>query len=269
MAKLEGSTVRTWRLAQALRVWTCAASLGCWLGLALGGLPGEAHGEQPLPAPQRVPLPTNLVPATSTHVPAPTPTSAPTALPVPMGTAAPTSATAPAVVPAPTVAVIDLAEIFKQSLMFQQRTEEFQAEVLQGEQELVLRRATVARLEESLANKNLPEKQRQLLEAELTQAQADLNAFMAAKRAELKRQEAALYHAVYEQIVAEIHAFIAERGIQLVIHRRGHETIDPSDAQAVLRGINNPIVAYLPQVDITQPVLQMHNARYRQRMARQ
>ncbi len=162
-----------------------------------------------------------------------------------------------------------MAEVFKQSLLFQQRTEEFQAEVLHGEQELVLRRATVAGLEESLSDKNLPEKQRQLLEAELTQAQADLNAFLAAKRAELKRKEAALYHAVYEQIVAEIHAFIAERGIQLVIHRRGHEPIDPNDPQAVLRGINNPIVAYLPQVDITQPVLQMHNARYRQRMARQ
>lgn len=148
------------------------------------------------------------------------------------------------------VAVIDVAQVFKQCRAFNAKMEETKAAIEVFDAEVRKRKADI----EALEPKNPAEQPLSADEsARITKLKAELNADVAIKRQAFLDGEARLYFDTYQLVEETVERIARERDIGLVLRQNANE-MNPAKRDSVLQGINRAIV-YMDVPDLTEAVL--------------
>jgi len=175
------------------------------------------------------------------------------------GAARPAAAAAPPAAPTGTnVAVIDVAQIFKSHVRFNDQMaqikkdiEAFEGYVRGKQQEFNTKREALAQFQ--AGSKDYKDR-----EEELDKMQSDLLVDVGLKRKAFLEQEARVYYHIYKEIEQSVAIFAQRYRIGLVL-RYTKDDMKPEDRNSVLQGVNRAVV-YHGGLDITDQILRELNA---------
>jgi Skp family chaperone for outer membrane proteins len=158
----------------------------------------------------------------------------------------------------PQVAILDLAYIYANHVRFKAINEDMRREVEAAENDLKASREELQKMVEKLDDyrRNSPEYRE--LEEEITKRQAQLGADVNLRKKNFAEQEARNYYTVYQEVTEAIKRFCDERGIVLVLRFNG-DPIDSENPQEIVKALNNTVLHYHKDIDITPHILAMVN----------
>lgn len=186
------------------------------------------------------------------------PAGAAPARPAGAAPAAPASA-APAARPAggPSVVVIDVGEVFKKHVAFNQQVEAVKKEMkdLEASFQTEQKKAVDARAKLSQYAPGSPEYKK--LEEDVARMASDLQVAMALKQKSILEQEAKIYYSTYQEIYKQVEEFSDRYGITLVL-RHSNLPMDPQKRETVFRGMERQIV-FQRNLDITEEIISRVN----------
>ncbi|MCA9151532.1 MAG: OmpH family outer membrane protein [Planctomycetales bacterium] len=162
--------------------------------------------------------------------------------------------------PAPTggaIAVVDISQIFKSHVGFNEEMERMKTEVQQYEESLRTRHQALATERERLNAFKPGSAEYEKLERSMADAAAQLQIDTQMKKKEFLQRESKLYFDVYRQVKDAIGDFAQQKGIDIVL-RYSSDEIDPDDRASVLQGVNQDLV-YHNNLDITKFILDRVN----------
>ncbi len=172
--------------------------------------------------------------------------------------ASPAAAQAPSRPVGPSVALLDVSYIFKNHARFKSMMQDMKADVERAEGQVRSERDAIGKLAERLNEFRKGSVEYKQLETELTKRQADLSVQVTLQKNEFLQREATIYHNVYEEILQATDYYSQQNGISMVVRFNG----DPVDVQrpdSVLAHINQQVVWYQKNMDITPAILQELN----------
>jgi len=164
------------------------------------------------------------------------------------------------------VAVVDMGYIFKNHDRFKNAMETVKSQVQASEQQFQARGKDIEARIAKLKVYDPSSAEFKSLESETARLQAQVQADMTIKRKEFLEKEAQVFHAIYQEVQKEIKAFADNNGIGLVL-RFSSEAINSSNRQAVMAGVNRPVV-YQRNLNITYDILDRLKRATPQRTAR-
>jgi outer membrane protein len=160
------------------------------------------------------------------------------------------------------IALIDMAEVFKNYKKFETMRESLKTEITASEEEMkkeitVLQdlQARLQKLEESS-----PEYAR--TEKELASKAAELEGVRKVKQREFLRKESTIYKAIYMEATEAVSKYADYYKYTLVLRFNRTDLSENDDAKKVIDGMNKQVVYYRPEHDITDAVLKYLNDRY-------
>jgi Skp family chaperone for outer membrane proteins len=162
--------------------------------------------------------------------------------------------------PRPSIAVLDINYIFKTHAGFKARMADMKAEVEQAEARMKAERDSIQQLSEQLKEYTVGTPQYKQLESQIVGRMADLNAQAQLQRKEFLLKESQIYHIVYQEIQQVVGYYAASQGLSAVIKFNG-DAVKENNPDDVLRSINQDMVWYRPELDITPIILQQLNGR--------
>jgi Skp family chaperone for outer membrane proteins len=159
---------------------------------------------------------------------------------------------------APEVAILDLAYIYENHVRFKALNEEMRRDVEAAENDLKIKREELQKMIEKLEDyrRNSPEYRE--LEEEITRLQAKLQADVNLQKKAFMEQEARNYFTVYQEVTEAIKIYCDKHGIVLVLRFNGNP-IDQENPQEVVKALNNTVLHYHKNIDITPHILAMVN----------
>lgn len=153
------------------------------------------------------------------------------------------------------IAVIDIAQVFKNHPRFSLMEEELKTTVKQAEDEIKQRRDELLNLDKQQQEfqKGTPEFKR--LDEQMISRKADMEVFVKVRRKEVVEREAKMYYTIYLEILDEVKWFAEQNGIDLVL-RISEAQNDLDDPRAVMMEIQKPVVYKNAGIDITPHITQ-------------
>jgi len=173
--------------------------------------------------------------------------------PVPGGRPAAPSAPAPPPVSGTSVVVIDIANIFKNHIRFNEKMKEIKNEIDQFEASIRAEQTKFNQKRENLAQFNPSSPEYKKLEEELATMQSQVQVQVGLKRKTFLEQEAREYFKTYKEIEQSVAVFAQQNRIGLVLRFNGDE-MKQDDRNSVLQGVNKAVV-YHDRLDITEWIL--------------
>lgn len=155
--------------------------------------------------------------------------------------------------PRPTVAIIDLSYVFKNYTKFNEMTAGMKRQVEAADAQLKGRQEELKKIAEQFSSLPLGSPERNKLEEQATQMDADIKVEIATQRKDFLRQEAQIYYNVYQEVQDTIKTYCERNGILLVMRFNG-EPPDPNNPQEVMQDLNKAVVYYHRAIDITFPI---------------
>lgn len=160
------------------------------------------------------------------------------------------------------IALIDMAEVFKNYKKFEAMRETLKTEITASEEEMKKEitalqdlNARLQKLEESS-----PEYAR--VEKELASKAAELEGKRKVKQREFLRKESTIYKAIYMEATEAVSKYADYYKYTLVLRFNRTDLTENDDAKKVIDGMNKQVVYYRPEHDITDAVLKYLNDRY-------
>lgn len=180
--------------------------------------------------------------------------TAPAQAPPPGGArpAAPAPASPPPV-SGTSVVVIDIANIFKNHIRFNDKMKEIKAEIDAFEASIRAEQTKFNQKREGLVQFNPSSPEYKKLEEELARMQSEVQVQVGLKRKTFLEQEAREYYKTYKEIEQSVAVFAQQNRIGLVLRFNGDE-MKPDDRNSVLQGVNKAVV-YHDRLDITEWIL--------------
>jgi Skp family chaperone for outer membrane proteins len=159
---------------------------------------------------------------------------------------------------APEVAILDLAYIYENHVRFKALNEEMRRDVEAAENDLKVKREELQKMIEKLEDyrRNSPEYRE--LEEDITRLQAKLSADVNLQKKSFMEQEARNYFTVYQEVTEAIKTYCDRHGIVLVLRFNGNP-IDQEKPEEVVKALNNTVLHYHKDIDITPHILAMVN----------
>ena len=175
--------------------------------------------------------------------------------PIPGGRpAAPSPApSAPPAVGGTSVVVIDVANIFKNHIRFNEKMKEIKAEIDAFEASIRAEQTKFKQKGEGLQQFNPSSPEYKKLEEELARMQSEVQVQVGLKRKTFLEQEAREYYKTYREIEQSVAVFAQQNRIGLVLRFNGDE-MKADDRNSVLQGVNKAVV-YHDRLDITEWIL--------------
>jgi len=157
----------------------------------------------------------------------------------------------------PSVVVIDIGEVFKGHVGFNQQVEAIKKEMKDLEAWVQTEQKKVVDARAKLAEYNTTSPEYKKFEESVAHMQSDLQVAATLKQKAILEQEAKVYYSTYEEIYKQVEEFSDRYGISLVL-RHSNVAIDPAKRDSVFRGLERNII-YQRNLDITQEVLSRVN----------
>jgi Skp family chaperone for outer membrane proteins len=151
------------------------------------------------------------------------------------------------------VVVIDVANIFKNHIRFNDKMKEIKAEIDAFEASIRAEQTKFKQKGEGLQQWNPSSPEYKKLEEELARMQSEVQVQVGLKRKTFLEQEAREYYKTYKEIEQSVAVFAQQNRIGLVLRFNGDE-MKPDDRNSVLQGVNKAVV-YHDRLDITEWIL--------------
>jgi Skp family chaperone for outer membrane proteins len=149
------------------------------------------------------------------------------------------------------VAVVDIAQVWKQSTELKAQLAEVKKKVEAAEGQVKEQQKRISELQTPRQTDGaiVPPS-----EKSVEQLNSLLNQAIGAQREQLMQEEGTIYYELLQKIDKAIEHCVNRHGIQMVF-KVNTDPVDPKDRNDVLRGINKSICYFDPRLDITEEVL--------------
>jgi Skp family chaperone for outer membrane proteins len=158
------------------------------------------------------------------------------------------------------IAVLDVSYVFKNHARFKALMAQMQADVDGAEAEVKKERDGLKALSDRLAEHQAGSPDYKQLEEELARRQSQLAVRVQLQKKDFLQREAKIYYTVYQELMQEVDYYAANNGISMVLRFNG-DPVDVQKPEDVLRQINQPIIWFPKDRDITPMVLERLNGR--------
>ncbi len=152
------------------------------------------------------------------------------------------------------VAVLDVAQVFKDNTVFNQRMEAIKIEAEQFKAKMEAEQASIRQEAERLNEYTPDSDEFRQLEGELEQRTAQLRTVARQTNTDMLNREATIYYDTYSQMQEVIASIAAEYNITLVVRFDGGP-IDRTNRGEVIKGVNRNVV-YQKNLDLTNMVVE-------------
>ena len=166
----------------------------------------------------------------------------------------------PAPVAPGSIAVLDVSYVFKNLPRFKAFMSQMQADVAAAETDVKKERDALKVEFEQLEQYRSGTPDYKEREAQLTRRRAELATRIELQKRDFLQRESKIYNTIYEEMMQEVDYYTANNGIALVLRFNG-DPVDTQKPEDVLRRINQPIVWYPKDRDITPVILERLAAR--------
>ncbi len=156
------------------------------------------------------------------------------------------------------VAVINVAQIFKEHFRFKAMMAEMKAEVAQAEERVKAEQQEIKKMAEGLQELLAGTRDYLDLQQKINQRGQELKTQVQLQKAEFLQREANAYRVIYNEIVGEVAVYGKEHGLEVVLRTATPEG-EPKTPQQVLQRINSQIVWFADARDITQAIVDRLN----------
>lgn len=161
------------------------------------------------------------------------------------------------------IGLIDMAHIFKNYDKFKKQTESLQqaAEEAEGKAQTILERMKKLQQQAQTLTPGSPEYNQ--LEGEMIQEQAKLQALKQSEQREIVRKQAEVYKQIYLEVQDAVTQYAKHYEYTLVIRFNRQDVAEASDPDNIIQSMNRQVVYYQSQDDVTEPILNYLNDRYK------
>jgi outer membrane protein len=158
------------------------------------------------------------------------------------------------------IAVLDVSYVFKNLPRFKAFMEQMQADVAAAETEVKKERDSLKQEFDALEQYRSGTPDYKERETQLTRRRAELATRIELQKRDFLQRESKIYNTVYEEMMQEVDYYAANNGVAMVLRFNG-DPVDTQKPEDVLRRINQPIVWYPKDRDITPVILERLAAR--------
>ena len=158
------------------------------------------------------------------------------------------------------IAVLDVSYVFKNLPRFKAFMEQMQVDVSAAETDVKKERDSLKSEFEALEQYRSGTPDYKERETQLTRRRAELATRIELQKRDFLQRESKIYNTVYEEMMQEVDYYAANNGIAMVLRFNG-DPVDTQKPEDVLRRINQPIVWYPKDRDITPVILERLAAR--------
>ena len=155
---------------------------------------------------------------------------------------------------APTVALVDVTYIFKNHGRFKSMMEDLKTDMEKTQADWKRQGEAVNKMAENLQNYRAGTPDYKALEEEIVNQKSKIQAQVALAKKEFLQREAKIYYNVYQEIMQEVQYVAAANNISMVLSFNG-DPVNPEKPEDVARGLNQPVVYYAKELDITPLIL--------------
>jgi Skp family chaperone for outer membrane proteins len=159
---------------------------------------------------------------------------------------------------APQVAILDLAYIYNNHVRFKELNEAMRREVMAAEEDLKGNKEDLQKMVDKLDDFRPNSPEYRDLEEEIAQRNAKLQADVSLRKKDFTVMEAKNYFTVYQEVNDAVKVYCDKHGILLVLRFNG-DPIDADNPQEVVKALNNTVLHYHKEIDITPHILAMVN----------
>ncbi len=163
------------------------------------------------------------------------------------------------------IGLIDMAHIFKNYEKFTAMTASLQKEIEQTDLKAKGMVESMQQLQAQLTSGNLQEGSPDYarIEQQLLKAQTDLESFRRVAQRDVIRKEADVYKTIYLEIEELVQQYSRHFGYTLVLRFDRNAVTDAENPRDIIAGMNRQVVFHRNEHDITEPILNYLNERWR------
>jgi len=158
------------------------------------------------------------------------------------------------------IAVLDVSYVFKNLPRFKAFMSQMQTDVAAAEADVKKERDALKAEFEQLEQYRSGTPDYKERETQLTRRRAELATRIELQKRDFLQRESKIYNTIYEEMMQEVDYYAANNGIAMVLRFNG-DPVDTQKPEDVLRRINQPIVWYPKDRDITPVILERLAAR--------
>jgi outer membrane protein len=153
------------------------------------------------------------------------------------------------------IAVLDVSYVFKNLPRFKAFMEQMQADVAAAENDVKKEREALKHEIDQLEQFRSGTPDYKEREAQLTRRRAELATRIELQKRDFLQRESKIYNTIYEEMMQEVEYYAANNGVAMVLRFNG-DPVDTQKPEDVLRRINQPIIWYPRDRDITPIILE-------------
>ncbi len=165
-------------------------------------------------------------------------------------------------VPPTRIALIDMAQVFKEYSEFERLREELKGEIALSEKLAKAMAEQIKGLQEQL--KNLPKNSDDYADQEnkIQKLSGEFETFRRNTQRIILQKESAIYREIYDEVSTEVEKYAAQHKLDLVL-RFNADPLPDNDPQELIKSMNRQVV-FQRGLDITNPILETLNAKLKE-----
>lgn len=170
---------------------------------------------------------------------------------------------APAAATPHQIGLIDMAHIFKNYDKFKHQTESLQkaAEEAEAKAQALIKRMQDIQEQAQTLTPGSPDFDK--LEAQMIELQSQLQALKQKEQRDIVRKQADLYKQIYLEVQDAVAQYAKYYKYTLIIRFNRQEVAETANPQEIIQSMNRQVVWYQNQDDVTDPILQFLNDKYK------
>ena len=163
------------------------------------------------------------------------------------------------------IGLIDLAHIFKNYEKFKDKTQSLQTAAEDAEAKAQGMLEQMKQIQGQLQSGNIAagSVDYNKLEAQLIKLQTELQTFRQVEQRDIVRKQADVYKQIYLEVQDAVGQYAKYYKYTLIMRFNRQEVSEAVDPQTVMQGMNRQVVYYQNQDDLTDPILNFLNEKYR------
>jgi outer membrane protein len=160
------------------------------------------------------------------------------------------------------VGLIDMAFVFKNYKKFETLREDLKVEIAESEEKAKGMQKETAELQQQMKSFQEGSVEYTKVEKQLVQKAADFENFRRQMSREFLKKESQIYLQVYNEVSKTVEKYAVHYKYTLIM-RFNREDLDTENPQQLLQGMNRQVVYYRGDDDITTPVLEALNKKFK------
>jgi outer membrane protein len=160
------------------------------------------------------------------------------------------------------IGLIDMAFVFKKYDKFKTQTEALQASIKNADEQAKAKVELMKQMQERLTTLQSGSPDYSKTEAQLIQAQTELETFRKKSQLDFLRSEADIYKTVYLEVQKTVEQYAKAYKYTLIMRFNRSPVEDADNPQEIIQSMNRQVVFYQNRDDLTDPILEYLNKEF-------